>query len=142
MPVAVDIDAFLDHAIWYAVRAQRQVFAGLAPGACIGIVPRAVARREDGSMLLWQATDDGLASRRACFAGFARCDADMMFVVDDEAMAALDGMAPGEALAALRRQVRRGTIVLYFLKCEGALVALGYEGFLETLGLTIMGACR
>jgi hypothetical protein len=63
-------------------------------------------------------------------------------VVDDEAMAALDGMAPGEALAALRRQVRRGTIVLYFLKCEGALVALGYEGFLETLGLTIMGACR
>jgi hypothetical protein len=136
-------DPFFDHDVWSAILDRgKGVFSGLVPGASIAILPRRVAARNHGDMLLWQVATGGISAGRKVFAGFETCAADVAFVVDDEALARLGDNIADDAVSELRRLVRRGHIVLYFLKCEGALIEAGYEEFLDSLGLTVLGTCR
>ncbi len=136
-------DAFFDHRLWRPILDRgNAAFSGLVSGASIGIMPRRVAARERGPMLVWQAADGIPSITHQAFDGFESCDVDMVLVVGDDAVARLRDSAAEDAIAELRRLVRRGHIVLYFLKCEGALIEAGFEPFLDSLGLTIMGACR
>ncbi len=136
-------DAFFDPGLWRPILdRENAAFSGLASGARIGLVPQAVARLERGPMLVWQATASELTGAHETFDGFGDCDVDIVMVVDDDAVERLFNSAATEAVSELRRLVRRGHVVLYFLKCEGALGEAGYEPFLDSLGLTIMGACR
>lgn len=137
------IDPILDGALWRRLLAgDAGPLAALVPGARIAVIPQPYARREAGCLLMCEAQPGGMASRIARFAGFQRCDADIAFVINDEARASLVDEAGHDGLGALRRLVRRGHVVLYFLKCEGALIELGFEEFLESLGLNVLGACR
>ena len=139
----ISADPFFNHDLWRSVLDHSNVaFSGLASGARIGLVPQAVAQRERGPMLVWQAADNALTGAHETFDGFGTCDVDIVMVVNDDAVERLFRSTADEAVAELRRLVRRGHVVLYFLKCEGALVEAGYEPFLDSLGLTIMGACR
>lgn len=136
-------EMFFDLRLWRPIlERENAAFSGLATGAGIGLVPRAVAHSERGPMLVWRASEGRLTGDRETFSGFASCDLDIVMVIDDEAVGRLSHSTPEDAVSELRRLVRRGHVVLYFLKCEGALVEAGYEPFLETLGLAIMGACR
>ncbi|MHA1108870.1 MAG: hypothetical protein ACTSQV_07125 [Alphaproteobacteria bacterium] len=133
-------DAFFDHRLWRPILdCGNAAFSELVSGASIGLMPQRVAQRERGPMLVWRAAD-GIARRT--FDGFAGCEVDMVLVVDDDAVARLRDCGAEDNVSELRRLVRRGHIVLYFLKCEGALIEAGFEPFLDSLGLTIMGACR
>jgi len=135
-------DPILDEDLWRSLLAGRdEAFACLVPGARVAVVPRAVAQSNDGTMLMCEAQPGAMTTRFRRFRGFEKCSADVVFVINDEARDRIlsDAMA---GLATLRRLVRRGQVVLYFLKCEGALIEAGFEEFLESLGLTILGACR
>ncbi len=136
-------ETFFDHRLWRPILdRENEVFFGLVPGARIGLVPHAVAHAERGPMLVWQASTSSVGGAHETFDGFASCDVDIVLVIDDEAIEKLSHSPAEDSVPELRRLVRRGNVVLYFLKCEGALIEAGFEPFLESLGLTIMGACR
>lgn len=136
-------ELFFDHGLWRPILdREKEAFSGLMSGARIGLVPHAVAHRERGPMLVWQASESSLTGAHETFDGFGTCDVDIVLVIDDEAVERLFHSTAEDAVSELRRLIRRGHIVLYFLKCEGALIEAGYEPFLDSLGLTIMGACR
>ncbi len=127
---------------WQAVAdGHAEVFGDMLPGARVGLVARAESRSTGGAMLAWEAEADGVTARLRPYRGLRDPGVDLLFVADEDALDAL-AAAPDEALAQLRRLVRRGNVVLYFLKCEGQLLDAGYEEFLDTLGLAFIGACR
>jgi hypothetical protein len=136
---------------------DREAFAGFADDARIGFVARADfaaigGRRLDGlrqagaraagaPMLAFVARGGTLAVERGSFEGFEAAAVDLLFVADDEALAAL-ARAGGDPLGEMKRALRTGGVMFYAMKPKHALQELGYEDFLDSLGLAFLGACR
>ncbi len=136
-PVLSDLDG------WRALLAGNgEVFADMVPGARIGILPRPDAEVLRGTMLVWEASEDGMRAEITPFDGYQGCGVDMLFVPDEDALAALHDNAARDPLAIMRSRVRDGSILFYVMKRGKELRALGYEDFLESLGLAYVGACR
>jgi len=76
------------------------------------------------------------------FPGFDRVDVDLLFIPNNETLRRLHDRANPSPFADMRRKVRRRETLLYVVKPRASLLQLGYEEFLDSLGLTFVGACR
>lgn len=136
-------DVFFDLNTWQAMLdRQQEVFSGMLRGARIGIIPKEELDSLEGKILAWEAQDGRMLADYRPFTGFRNADVDLLFVADDEAMVALYEQAGDNAFNRMKELIRRGTILFYVLKTKSELLDMGYEEFLDALGLAFLGACR
>ncbi|MBI2314328.1 MAG: hypothetical protein HYU77_17720 [Betaproteobacteria bacterium] len=139
-------EIFSDATRWErALESRHTVFAGLAPGSRIGIVPEAAVTGGsclDVQMIEWVATGDGLKVGQREFAGFEATDVDILIAADDVALAYLTEALEGDVLAAMRRLIRDGHMLFFARKARRDLETAGYDDLLDQLGFAFMGACR
>jgi len=125
-----------------ALAADAAIFADWSPAARVGLLPRAEAEAMAGTMLVWSADVGGVCAALRPFDGYEGAGVDLLFVAEDAAIEALYGCAAGALLTTMRRLVRRGHVIFFVMKRGRELRALGYEEFLDALGLAFLGACR
>ena len=133
----------LDVAGWQALLDRHAaLFAGLISGSRIGLLPEEDFETPAAIMLVWEATERGMAASYRPFPGFDRVDVDLLFIPNNETLRRLHDRANPSPFADMRRKVRRRETLLYVVKPRASLLQLGYEEFLDSLGLTFVGACR
>lgn len=127
-----------------------ELFSELDDGARIGIVSRAATtpgRAPDPGLgalpiMVWQAAGGGLSARIEPFAGMSAAAVDLLLAANEEAMTALRDDLNGDTLTAMKRHIRRGSMLFFVFRTKSQLRDAGYEDFLESLGLAFLGACR
>ncbi len=131
------------------------LFSELVPGSSVGFVPRAGSGIQpgkhvagvmnaggSGQMLTWAMGDDGMRADIRDYAGFQDASVDLLFVADEDGLAAMRDALAGETLSIIKRQIRKGSIMFFVMKTKYQLQDAGYEDFLDSLGLAFLGACR
>lgn len=147
-------DAIGDLAAWQRViDGYAPLFEPLADGAAAGIVPRFFAdgcgaRRAAAMpstpplpMLEWRKREGRMLARPAAYRGLEGLGVDLLFLAADGALEAV--LARDEhPLGEMKRQLRAARIQIFVFRTKRELADLGYEDFVEALGLPFLGACR
>ena len=107
------------------LQSQEGVLAGIQTGGRSGIVRRDQAAGSGGEMIVWDR--DG--------------DVDVMFVIDDETLLGLCREDQPDPIRELRLGIRRGNVLLYFLRAKRGLRQQGHEDFVELIGVPL-GGCQ
>jgi hypothetical protein len=152
--------AFGDLSAWQAMLDRHaELFSEMSAGSRVGFVSRAgsglnpgkhlaglMASSGAGDMMAWERSATGMRSSLEGYSGFQDARVDLLFVAEDQALAAMNealrGELRGEALSIIKRLIRKGGIMFYVMKNKYELQEAGYEEFLESLGLAFLGACR
>jgi len=134
---------------------QAELFADMAPGSSVAIVPREgsgiqpgkhvaglKAAEGAGEMLRWEVTAGGMHAEIVPYRGFQQAKVDLLFVAEAEALDRLRGNIGDETLPLMKRQIRAGSIMFFVMRTKYELQDAGYEEFLDSLGLAFLGACR
>ena len=131
-----------------------ELFADMQPGSRIGIVSREASGILPGKhpaglqsvaqvpMLAWQVEDGGIAARIERFAGMSSTRVDLSLVADADAMTTMREQLGGDMLTAIKRLIRRGSMMFFVFRTKAELQDAGFEDFLDSLGLAFLGACR
>jgi hypothetical protein len=150
----VAVTALEDVAAWQRMIEEYQpLFESLATGASIGLVPRfftdATGARRNAAMpstrelpmLEWRRTEAGMTALPATYRGLEGLGVDLLFLAGDGALEAV--LARSEhPLGEMKRQLRAARIQFFVFRTKRELRDLGYEDFVEALGLPFLGACR
>src|SRR3989337_1095249 len=128
-------------AAWTRLLHQHEVLAGLQAGARIGLVHRDDAAGSGGRMVVWVREAEQFRLEQTTFQGFRGGDADVMFVLDDETLCELNSENQADPFRVLRIGIRHGRVLLYFLRPKRELRVLGYEDFVELVGVPL-GTCQ
>ena len=134
------------------------LYAGLADGSRMGLVARSALGAVGGRhaagvaamlagaagprMLAFEAREGAIEVRESTYSGYARAGVEILFAVDDAALARMRGLAADSVLGALKLALRTGDAMFYVFRTKYELQDAGYEDFLDTLGLAFRGACR
>ena len=149
-------DRFGELQAWQAMLDRyAELFSEMNPGARVGIVARAdsgmlpgkhvasaIAASGAGQMLAWERQGAGMRASIEVFGGIKDARVDLLFVAEEEALAATREALSGEALNVVKRLIRKGGIMFYVMKDKYQLQEAGYDEFLDSLGLSFLGACR
>lgn len=149
-------NAFGDLSAWQAMLDRHaELFSEMSAGSRVGFVSRSesglspgkhvaglMAANGAGDMMAWERRETGMQTSLEDYAGFQDARVDLLFVAEDEALAAMREALSGEALGMIKRLIRKGGIMFYVMKNKYQLQDAGYEEFLESLGLSFLGACR
>ena len=132
-----------------------ELFSEMNPGSRVGFISRSasgmspgkhvaglVAASGGGEMLCWERQGAGMQSRLEPYLGFDTARVDLLFVAEDEALAAVRAALQDDTLSIIKRLIRKGGIMFYVMKNKYQLQEAGYEEFLDSLGLAFLGACR
>ena len=152
---AVGIAPIHDLAEWQRVLDYHQaLFAETSRGASIGFILRYHASADGAKravitpvsepmpMLVWERSDGRVVARDRVFHGLNGVSVDLLFVAKDSALDAVLARAGENPFGELKRQIRAARIQLFVMRTRPELQALGYEDFLECLGLAFLGPCR
>lgn len=133
----------LDVSGWQALLDRHEsLFAGLLAGSRIGLLPEEDFESPAAMMLVWEATEQGMVASYRPFSGFDTVEVDLLFIPNNETLRGLHDRTNPSPFADMKRKVRRRETLLYVVKPRASLLELGYEEFLDSLGLTFVGACR
>jgi hypothetical protein len=152
--MAVAVAALEDIAAWQRmIDGCAPLLEPLAQGAAVGLVARYFAdasgvRRSAAMpstptlpMLEWRMRDGRMVARPATYTGLGEIGVDMLFLANDGALEAV--LARDEhPLGEMKRQLRAARIQFFVFRTKRELADLGYEDFVEALGLPFLGACR
>ncbi len=153
--LATTDQTFGELAAWQSMLERySELFVDMQTGSRIGIVSREASGILPGKhsaglqmaaevpMLAWQVEDVGMAARIEHFAGMSSTGVDLLLVADADAMAAMRDQLDGDMLTAIKRLIRRGSMMFFVFRTKAQLQDAGYEDFLDSLGLAFLGACR
>lgn len=114
---------------------------GVQAGARVAFMAKEDLAGTEADMIVWEnMTDDiGIAIGKQAFQGFHAGDADLMFVADAEVLLQICTATPVDPIKKLRQGIRHGTVLCYFLRPKRELLDMGYEEFVEALGLPLAG---
>ena len=148
------VAALEDLAAWQRmIDGYAPLFEPLATGAAVGLVPRffldAAGTRRSAAMpstptlpmLEWRKRDGCMRAQPGTYGGLENPGVDLLFLAGDgtlEAVLARDEHPLGE----MKRQLRAARIQFFVFRTKRELRDLGYEDFVEALGLPFLGACR
>ena len=133
----------LDVAGWQALLDRHaSLFGGLLAGSRIGLLPEEDFDRPAAMMLVWEAGERGMVATYQPFSGFETVEVDLLFIPNNATLHRLHDRSNPSPFADMKRTVRRRETLLYIVKPRATLLELGYEDFLDSLGLTFAGACR
>jgi hypothetical protein len=140
---------------WQAILDRHaELFASLVPDAALGIVPRYIvgpegARRAAAmpetppvDMLVLERRASGMCARTGVYRGLKQAGVDVLFFAEAAALEAVLARAPDNPFGEMKRCIRGGRIQLMVMHERRRLRELGYEDFMESLGLPFLGACR
>ena len=141
---------------WQAMLGRHEeLFTEMVPGSSVAIVPKEgsgiqpgkhvaglMAAEGAGEMLRWEVTTGGMRAERVPYRGFQDARVDLLFVADEEALDKLRNNIGDDTLSLMKRQIRAGNIMFFVMRTKYELQDAGYEEFLDTLGLAVLGACR
>ena len=150
----VAVAALEDLAAWQRVLdGYAPLFEPLATGAAVGVVPRffvdATGMRRSAAMpatpalpmIEWRKCDDRMRAQPGTYSGLAGLGVDLLFLAGDGSLEAV--LAREEhPLGEMKRQLRAARIQFFVFRTKRELRDLGYEDFVEALGLPFLGACR
>lgn len=119
-----------------------QIFDGMMAGSRVGLLPADDFEEPAATMVVWEATGNGMRADHRPFPGFEAVDVDLLFIADDESLRRLHDRTNPTPFHDMKRKVRRREMLLYVVRPRDCLLERGYEEFLESLGLVFMGACR
>ncbi|HSD53084.1 MAG TPA: hypothetical protein VLC47_02930 [Burkholderiales bacterium] len=150
----VAVSALEDLAAWQRViDGYAPLFEPLATGVAVGLAPRffvdAIGTRRSTampstpmlSMIEWRKCDQGMRAQPGTYDGLARLGVDLLFLAGDGALEAVLARAE-HPLGEMKRQLRAARIQFFVFRTTRELRDLGYEDFVEALGLPFLGACR
>jgi len=121
---------------------NRDVFADMQTGARISLLPWDDAAALTGTMMIWEFGAGGMETRLQPFNGYDATQTDLILVFNDDALVTLYENITADALATIKTFIRDGDVLFYVMKTGKELRQLGYETFLDSLGLAYVGACR
>lgn len=150
----IAVAALEDLVAWQRmIDGYQTLFEPLATNAAVGLVPRffadrAGARRSaalpstpDLPMLEWRRAADRMTASPAIYRGLESLGVDLLFLAGDGALEAV--LARKEhPLGEMKRQLRAARMQFFVFRTKRELRDLGYEDFVEALGLPFLGACR
>jgi hypothetical protein len=150
----VAVTALHDLAAWQRlVDGYAPLFEPLEASAAVGLVPRHFtdangARRSAAMpatpalpMLEWRKRGDRMVAQAGTYRGLDGPGVDLLFLAGDGALEAV--LARDEhPLGEMKRQLRAAHIQFFVFRTKRELRDLGYEDFIEALGLPFLGACR
>lgn len=119
-----------------------EIFCGIEPGAKVGLLSKDDFEPPTAMMLVWEATPAGMRAYYRPFPGFESVETDLLFVADEPTLRRIYDPSNPAPFADIKTKVRRRDILLYIVRPRAALLERGYEDFLDSLGLTFLGACR
>lgn len=90
-------------------------------------------------MIVWKRNGKGIVVHKQAFQGFRYCDADIILVATSDLLTNLCTNVQGDTMRTIRQAIRRGDVVCYFLRSKRELIDMGYEEFVELLGLPLAG---
>lgn len=150
----VAVAPLADVAAWQRlIDGYAPLFEPLAEGAAVGLVPRFFAGA-DGTrrsaampsiptlpMLEWRKRNGRMVAQPSAYGGLDGLGVDLLFLANDGALEAV--LARDEhPLGEMKRQLRAARIQFFVFRTKRELADLGYEDFVEALGLPFLGACR
>jgi hypothetical protein len=118
------------------------IFCGMEPGSKVGLLTQDDFEPPNATMLVWESTPGGMRAYYRSFPGFETVEIDLLFIAHDPDIRRIYDATNPAPFADMKTKVRRRDILLYIVKPRGQLLERGYEDFLDSLGLTFMGACR
>lgn len=146
--------AIEDVAAWQRlIDGYAPLFDPLADGAAIGLAARYFAdaggaRRAAAMpstpplpMLVWRKRGGRMVVQAGAYRGLDGLGVDLVFLAGDGALPAVLARAE-HPLGEMKRQLRAARIQFFVLRTKRELADLGYEDFVEALGLPFLGACR
>lgn len=122
------------------------LFADVAPGAAIGLVPGSPARANiaqevvPAKMQLWLRQPEGMSVGAGEYRGLKTFAADILLLPEQGALEA--ALAHRNPLGELKRQLRAGRVLCMVMHERDTLRARGWADLFEALGLPFLGTCR
>ena len=150
----VAVNPLADLAAWQRlIDGYAPLLEPLAEGTGVGVVARffvdATGARRAAAMpatpslplLEWRKRDGRMRAEEGAYRGLADVGVDLLFLADEGALEAV--LAREEhPLGEMKRQLRASRIQFFVFRTKRELRDLGYEDFVEALGLPFLGACR
>jgi len=118
------------------------IFHSMLPGARIGFLSKDDFEPPSAMMIVWEAGAEGMRASYEPFPGFEKVKIDLLFIADDAAIRRLHDPHTPTPFAEIKSKVRHRDILLYVVRPRDELLDCGYEDFIDSLGLSFMGACR
>ncbi len=150
----VAVAALEDVAAWQRmIDGYQPLFEPLATSAAVGLVPRffvdgngarrgaAMPATRPLPMIEWRKCDDRMRAQPGTYSGLEGLGVDLLFLAGDGALEAVLARAE-HPLGEMKRQLRAARIQFFVFRTKRELRDLGYEDFVEALGLAFLGACR
>lgn len=118
-----------------------EVFQDMQAGARIGVLSKDEFE-PPATMVVWEATEQGMRAGYEPFPGFENVKIDLLFIADEATILGMQDPVADAPFRQIKTKLRRRDILLYVIKPHRALLESGYENFLESLGLPVLGTCR
>ena len=118
------------------------IFRGMLPGARVGFLSKDYFEPPSATMIVWEAVTEGMLASYEPFPGFETVKIDLLFIADDDVIRRLHDPDTPTPFAEIKSKVRHRDILLYVVRPRDELLECGYEDFIDSLGLSFMGACR
>jgi hypothetical protein len=150
----VAVAALDDLAAWQRViDGYAPLFEPLAEGAAVGLAARffvdangtrrgaAMPATPTLPMLEWRKREGRMVTQPGAYRGLDGLGVDLLFLAGDGALEAVLTREE-HPLGEMKRQLRAARIQFFVFRTKHELADLGYEDFVEALGLPFLGACR
>ena len=118
-----------------------ELFQDIQAGARIGVLSKDDFE-PPATMVVWEATEQGMRAGYEPFPGFEQVKIDLLFIADETTILGMHDPSAGAPFRQIKTKLRRRDILLYVVKPHHALIDSGYENFLDSLGLPVLGTCR
>ncbi|MCL5962343.1 MAG: hypothetical protein M1358_24030 [Chloroflexi bacterium] len=126
--------------VWQKIaEAQGSLLPGVKPGGRVAVISKQELGESSGEMIVWVSKDQTTGFDKRPFQGFRNSDADLMFVVDEELLVNVCENTQENPIPKLRHGIRQGSVLCYFLRPKRELINIGYEEFVDLLGLPLAG---
>ncbi|MEW6424066.1 MAG: hypothetical protein AB1523_04865 [Bacillota bacterium] len=140
----MNLSALLSNpAAWQAaLDGEERFFAQIKEGK-IGLVGKQTCATPPGEMLVWEVVLGKARAVPARFRGWQAAGVELLLVLEDNFASELQEALAGKSIfAAFKKMIRLGRINLFLLGTRDDLLALGFEDFLEALGVPFLGTCH
>ncbi|MFZ5648182.1 MAG: hypothetical protein ACOY30_11260 [Bacillota bacterium] len=137
-------NALLDTLSWQEfLNRQKHAISKISDGGKIGILLKSgTGGGGENPLLVWTVREGKVSVHHEPFRGFRECGAHLLFVADPPALERVYRELEKDAMAELKKQIRHGGVVFFVLKNRDELLDLGFEDFIESVGIPWVGTCH
>lgn len=133
--------AYKEKIVWESLlQRQGNPLAAVKVGGRVAFMAKEdLAEPDKTEMVLWERQEGGVAVAKQAFQGFRSSDADIMLVAEAGVLLRVCEELSEDPIKTMRQGIRHGSVICYFLRPKRELIDMGYEEFVELLGLPLAG---